>query len=284
MVVSSADQPSERILGANQKLNLPRDHHAVGTDRHQALGETSENRYSGGNRVLDALAHSDRAKIARNIRVVHFASGDFAQQPDGANAFIDFPIDAVLSIVTTMLDGSACEVGTIGNEGASGVEVAFGATLLRTTICQVEGDIARIGRVHFLAALDENRQFERLIGRVAQAQRFFVEQQCACNAVHSVDERCARWLMMIHQRVHRDTFSLTHDFLSVMLGVRRATVSRSAMKLQDAGIITYRRGIVKVLSSRRLARACCECYDATRNVFDSSLLTMDKPLSEAVAS
>jgi len=248
------------------------------------MDETSEKPYSGGNRVLDALPQSDRAKIARHIRVIRFASGDVAQQPEGANTFIDFPIDAVLSIVTTMLDGSACEVGTIGNEGASGVEVAFGATLLRTTICQVEGDIARIDRVHFLAALGENRQFERLIGRVAQAQRFFVEQQCACNAVHSVDERCARWLMMIHQRVRRDTFSLTHDFLSVMLGVRRATVSGAAMKLQDAGIITYQRGSVKVLSARRLASACCECYDATRNVFDSSLLTTDKPLTEAVAS
>ena len=248
------------------------------------MGEKSKDHYSGGNRVLDALPQRDRAKVVRHVRVVHFASGDIAQQPEGANTFIDFPIDAVLSIVTMLLDGSACEVGTIGNEGASGIEVAFGATLLRTTICQVEGDIARIDRVHFLAALDENRQFERLIGRVAQAQRFFVEQQCACNAVHSVDERCARWLMMIHQRVRRDTFSLTHDFLAVMLGVRRATVSKAAMKLQDAGIITYRRGSVKVLSARRLASACCECYDVTQNVFDSSLLAPGKPLSEAVAS
>lgn len=248
------------------------------------MDEKSENRYAGGNRVLDALPPTDRAKIVRHVRVVHFDSGDIAQQPEGANTYIDFPIDAVLSIVTTMLDGNTCEVGTIGNEGASGVEVAFGATLLRTTICQVEGDVARFDRVHFLAAIDANRHFERLIGRIAQAQRFFVEQQCACNAIHSVDERCARWIMMIHQRVRRDTFALTHEFLSVMLGVRRATVSKAAMKLQDAGIITYRRGSVKVLSARRLASACCECYEATRNVFDSSLLATDKPLSDAIAS
>jgi hypothetical protein len=248
------------------------------------MGEKSENHYAGGNRVLDALPQIDRAKITRHVRVVHFASGDIAQQPEGVNIFIDFPINAVLSIVTTMLDGNTCEVGTIGNEGASGVEVAFGATLLRTTICQVEGDIARLDRMHFLAAIDANRQFDRLIGRVAQAQRFFVEQQCACNAVHSVDERCARWIMMLHQRAQRDTFSVTHEFLSVMLGVRRATVSKAAMKLQDAGIITYRRGTVKVLSVRKLASACCECYDATKNVFDSSLVAADKPLSEAVAS
>jgi hypothetical protein len=248
------------------------------------LGEKSESHYTGGNRVLDALPQVDRAKITRHVRVVHFTSGDITQEPAAVTSFIDFPIDAVLSIVTTMLNGNTCEVGTIGSEGASGVEVAFGATLLRTTICQVEGDIARIDRMHFLQAVDANRQFERLIGRVAQAQRFFVEQQCACNAVHSVDQRCARWIMMIHQRVRRDAFSLTHEFLSVMLGVRRATVSKAAMKLQEAGIITYRRGIVQVLSASKLASECCECYDATRNVFDSSLVAADKPLSEAVAS
>jgi hypothetical protein len=247
------------------------------------MSEISENCYSGGNRVLDALSRNARAKIVSHVQLVHLASGDIAQQPEGDNTSVDFPINAVLSSVTTMLDGNTCEVGTIGNEGASGVEVAFGATLLRTTICQVEGDIARIGRVDFLAAVDADRQFKRLIGRVAQAQRFFVEQQCACNAVHSVDERCARWIMMIHHRAGRDTFSLTHDFLSVMLGVRRATVSKSAMKLQNAGIITYRRGSVKVLSVNKLGEACCECYEATKNVFDSALVTADKPLSEAAA-
>ncbi len=211
-------------------------------------------------------------------------SGDIAQRPQSENAFIDFPINAVLSVVTTMFDGSTCEVGTIGNEGASGLEVAFGATVLRTTICQVDGAVARVGRAHFLAAVDASLGFERLIGRIMQAQRFFVEQQCACNAVHSVDERCARWIMMIYQRVQRETFSLTHEFLSVMLGVRRATVSSAAMKLQQAGAITYRRGTVTVVNADTLARSCCECYAATRNVFDSAFVAAEKPLSDVAAS
>ena len=248
------------------------------------MGEQSEIPYAGGNRVLDAFPQIVRAGIVKHVSVVQFASGDIAHQPHGINAFVDFPIDAVLSVVTTMLDGNTCEVGTIGNEGASGVEVAFGATVLRTTICQVEGAIARMDRAHFLAAIDANCRFERLIGRVAQAQRFFVEQQCACNAVHSVDERCARWIMMIHHRVQRDTFSLTHEFLSVMLGVRRATVSSAAMKLQRAGAITYQRGSVSIVNVAKLAHACCECYEATRNVFDSALVTSDSPLSDVAAS
>ena len=136
----------------------------------------------------------------------------------------------------------------------------------------------------FLTAIDDNRRFKQLIGRVAQAQRFFVEQQCACNAVHSVDQRCARWIMMIQDRVGRETFALTHEFLSVMLGVRRATVSKAAMKLQDAGIIRYCRGNVKVLSVPNLVDACCECYELTRNVFDSSLLDAEMALSELIAT
>lgn len=244
----------------------------------------SDRSYRGGNRVFDALPHGDRADLVRNAHIVHITSGTIAQQPHGTNASIDFPIDAVLSIVTTMLDGKTCEVGTIGNEGVSGAEVAFGATLLRTTVCQVDGDIARMDRADFLAAVEGSRHFERLIARVAQAQRFFVEQQCACNAMHSVDQRCARWIMMIDHRVARTTFALTHEFLSVMLGVRRATVSKAAMKLQDAGIITYRHGVVTVIDAGKLARACCECYALTKNVFDSSLLAAGEPLSEVAAS
>ena len=90
--------------------------------------------------------------------------------------------------------------------------------------------------------------------------------------------------MMIQDRVGRETFALTHEFLSVMLGVRRATVSKAAMKLQDAGIIRYCRGNVKVLSVPNLVDACCECYELTRNVFDSSLLDAEMALSELIAT
>jgi hypothetical protein len=248
-----------------------------------AVGEHSRSTYEGGNRVLDALPVHERTNLVKHIRMQAFASGDIVQEPGGDVSYIDFPIDAVISVVTVLLDGNTCEVGTIGNEGAAGIDVAFGSTLLRTTVCQVAGQIARLPRRAFLATVDSSRTFSRLIGRISQAQRFFVEQQCACNALHTVDKRCARWFMTIYQRVNRQHFSITHEFLSVMLGVRRGTVSRAAMDLQRAGIITYRRGNVEVLSVAKLAAACCECYDATRNVFDSSFTANDE-LSEHIAT
>jgi len=232
-------------------------------------------RYEGGNRVLDALPLRERTEIAKLARVVHLASGDRIQHPGSDYLWVDFPIDAVLSVVATLEHGGTCEVGTIGNEGAFGIEVAFGAEVLRSTVCQVEGRVARIRRESFLRAADEYRVFERLIVRVAQAQRFFVEQQCACNAVHNIRHRCARWLLTLHYRAGRDTFELTHHFLAVMLGVRRASVSAAANALQRAGIIEYVRGRVTVLDRARLAAACCECYDTTKAVCDASLRVED---------
>lgn len=248
-----------------------------------AVSEQPGATYCGGNRVLDALPAHERTNIAKSIRMQAFASGDIVQEPGGDVSYVDFPVDAVLSVVTRLLDGNTCEVGTIGNEGAAGIDVAFGATLLRTTVCQVEGQIARLPRRAFLQAVDASRTFDRLIGRISQAQRFFVEQQCACNAVHTVDKRCARWFMTLYARVNNTRFSITHEYLSVMLGVRRGTVSRAAMDLQRAGIITYKRGHVEVLSVSRLAAACCECYEATKNVFDSSFTAKDE-LSEHIAT
>jgi len=235
--------------------------------------------YVGGNRVLDLIGAAERLALSRALTVRTFRSGDVIQTPNGDVSFIDFPIDAVLSVVAEMSDGALCEVGTIGNEGAAGLDVAFGSTLLRTTVCQVEGRVARLARQTFLDAVYESRDFERLIGRVSQAQRFFVEQQCACNAVHTLEKRCARWFMMIHERVARDTFAVTHDYLSVMLGVRRPTVSQAAMRLQTAGIITYHRGVVRVLDRKKLAAACCECFEATQNVFESALTIKDEALT-----
>lgn len=241
---------------------------------------TPNRSYEGGNRLLDALSLPIRTRLNDHLVLRDFRSGEISQEPDGPHEFIDFPVDAILSIVTRMLDGNLCEVGTIGNEGAAGVDVAFGATLLRTVVCQVDGIVARLPRLVFLRTVETSSEFAGLVWRVSQAQRFFVEQQCACNAVHSVVERCARWFLMIYQRVGRDEFAVTHDFLSVMLGVRRATVTLAARRLQADGLIRYKRGVVHVLNVPKLAAICCECHQLTKNVFDSALKP-PRPISEA---
>lgn len=236
--------------------------------------------YLSGNRLLDAVPLPGRRDVIKHAQVVDFASGQVAQEPESDHDFVDFPIDAVLSVVTTMLDGKTCEVGTISREGVAAADVALGATLLRTIVCQVAGRVARIPRRDFVDAVQRVEHFDRLVTRARQAQQFFVEQQCACNAVHSLHQRCARWFSTIQAGVGRDEFSVTHDFLSVMLGVRRATVTLAAQTLQNTGVISYRRGNVKILDTGKLSAACCECAAVTVNVFDSALTLSEEYLSE----
>ncbi|HEV2740308.1 MAG TPA: Crp/Fnr family transcriptional regulator [Candidatus Elarobacter sp.] len=229
--------------------------------------------YEGGNRLLDAIPSDERAEVVRPVEVVGLDSGTVTHAPDVAYDWVVFPIDAVLSVVTTLSDGETAEVGTVGNEGASGAEIAFGAPVLRKTICQVEGRIARMPTLAFLDAVDRSAGLDALIRSTEKARMFFVEQMIVCNTVHKLEQRCARWLLLVADRAAREEYRLTHDFLSIMLGVRRATVSEAAKSLHDAGAIEYARGRVRILDRAILESQSCECYKLAARVFDAALDT-----------
>ena len=232
--------------------------------------------YGRGNRVLDALSGVSRAAIVPLLELVPVAPGDVIDGPGSTRHYVDFPIDAVLSVVADTQRGDMCEVGTIGNEGVSGSEVAFGASVLRRIFCQVSGASARIEAERFATIVRADAAFGALIARVEHAQRYFVEQQCACNGLHSITERCARWLLLLHDRVGRDEFDLTQEFLSVMLGVRRASVSEAAELIASRGAITYRRGRMTILNRAVLEAMVCECHAVTRRAFDNALRMGDR--------
>jgi hypothetical protein len=227
--------------------------------------------YEGGNRLLDAIPSNERADVVGAVEVVAVESGTVTHAPDVSYDWVLFPIDAVLSVVTTLEDGETAEVGTVGNEGASGVEIAFGAPVLRKTICQVEGRIARMQTTAFLDAVDRSAGLDALIRSTEKARMFFVEQMIVCNTVHKLEQRCARWLLLVADRAAREEYRLTHDFLSIMLGVRRATVSDAAKSLHDAGSIEYIRGRVRILDRAILESQSCECYKLAAGVFDDAL-------------
>lgn len=232
--------------------------------------------YERGNRVLDALSPASHAEIIPLLAMVRVAPSDVIDDPGRTRHFVDFPIDAVLSIVADTHGGDMCEVGTIGNEGVSGSEVAFGASVLRRIFCQVPGVTARIDANEFAAIVRADGGFASLIARVEHAQRYFIEQQCACNALHSVTERSARWFLLLHDRVGRDDFELTHEFLSVMLGVRRASVTEAAEAIAARGAIRYRRGRVSIVDRSVLEAMVCECYAVTTRAFDNALRMGDR--------
>ena len=228
--------------------------------------------YDGGNRLLDALPPAEIAAIAPNLAIVSVQSHELVEEPGSSYEQVDFPIDAVYSIIAILADGNACEVGTVGREGFIAAEASLGQTRSRrTTVCQVPGRTARMPREQFRYAMSRSSELVRLTQRNVSARLFASEQFTACNLMHSVAARCARWLMMTRDRVGRDDFSLTQDFLATMLGVRRAGVTQAATALKNAGAIEYHRGHVTVLDQALLVARACECYEMTRDAFEDAL-------------
>jgi CRP-like cAMP-binding protein len=187
-----------------------------------------------------------------------------------------FPEAAVVSILSVMSDGSAIETATVGHEGMVGLPVFLGTDQMSAqAFCQVPGPGLRVESDVFRRAFGASRPLTHVLQRYTQALFGFVAQNSACNRMHSMPQRCARWLLHTHDRVGaetgRDEFTLTHQFLSQMLGVRRATVTEGMRVLHGAGAVAYVRGRVVVRDRAALEAAACECYAVIVREFDRLL-------------
>lgn len=172
-----------------------------------------------------------------------------------------FPLTCVISVHTRMQDGGAVEIVTVGREGMAGLPIFFGGEQTpATAFVQVPGRALRMSANGFRAAVAANPALNAILLRYSQALLTHVSQSAACNRVHAVEERCARWLLTTHDNVDRESFELTQEFLGEMLGVRRPRVSIAASILQRAGFIRYSRGRVQVIDRAGLESAACECY------------------------
>ena len=171
--------------------------------------------------------------------------------------------------MTYLKDGASVEMATVGLEGMVGLPVFLGTdTMPSRAFGQVAGDSLRITTAAFTAEVKRNGPLVRVLNRYTQALFNQVAQTTACNRVHLVEQRCARWLLQTHDRVGSDRFSLTQEFLAQMLGVRRTGVSAAAGLLQKAGLIRYARGRITVLDRPGLESAACECYRVIKREFD----------------
>src|SRR2546423_1834111 len=237
-----------------------------------ALVQSSAEGPIGKNRLLAALDASDLERINGDLEVGEYASGHILYEPHETAKFVYFPFTCVVSIINSVDGGSSVEVGTVGNEGMAGLAVFLdsGESPSRTLV-QVAGTMARLRADSFRKLVEVSPRFRSLMNRFTLAFLGQVAQTATCNRAHTIDERCARWLLMTHDRVDADNFSLTHEFLAFMLGVRRAGVTVAAGILQKAGLITYRRGNIKVVNRQGLEDAACECYKIVRNEFDKLL-------------
>lgn len=227
------------------------------------LAQPAERAVKGSvrNRLLQALDRSDLDFLTQHLEESHYASGAVLIEPNQKSEYVYFPSSCVVSIINTVAGGSTVEVGTVGNEGFVGLAIFLDADAIPSrTIVQVAGEMARLRSGKFRELVDRSAGFRRFLNRYTLAFLAQVSQTATCNRAHTIDQRCARWLLMTHDRVTSDTFNLTHEFLAFMLGVRRAGVTVAAGMLQKAGIITYKRGNITVLDRKGLEDASCECY------------------------
>jgi CRP-like cAMP-binding protein len=179
-----------------------------------------------------------------------------------------FPTTAVLSMVSQMEGEAPVEVGTVGREGMVGLPVFLGvSTSPNTVFAQVPGIALRMSADDLRTALVSDGALHRQLHRYVQAMMVQLSQNVVCNRLHSTEERAARWLLMTADRVGGEQFPLTQEFLAQMLGVLRATVSLTAGLLHNAGLISYRRGVITIDDRAGLEDAACDCYGIVRGEF-----------------
>ena len=226
-----------------------------------------------GNRLLNALAPRDFERLRPHLERGQVELYHVLAKQGGAFTHVHFPESCVISLVSRMANGSGVEAGTIGNEGMAGLPAYLeGATSESETFCQVAGVSLRMPVQVIVDAAAERPDIRRLLNRYVHAYLSMVSQSVACNRLHDIEQRCARWLLMTHDRVGDvETFPLKHEFLALMLGVRRAGVTTAAGVLQERGLIRYRRGIIRVIDRGGLESAACECYGVVRAQFDRLL-------------
>jgi CRP-like cAMP-binding protein len=223
------------------------------------------------NRLLDRLPKSEYTSLIRSEKPVSLAHGDEVYREDslGALSHVYFPTSGMISLTILMEDGREVEAGTIGNEGMVGISVAHDLNFSPTkAIAQISGEGLRIPVASFLKAMKPGGTLDKLLRRYTAYSLRYANQTIACNLLHSVDQRVCRWLLMCHDRVEAEEFTLTHEFLAEMLGVRRQTVTVIAGTLQRASLITYHRGLIRILNRKKIEAASCECYAVIKRFYD----------------
>jgi CRP-like cAMP-binding protein len=217
------------------------------------------------NRLLSGLRHDDYGLIAPYLREEPLARGALLQEQEAQVEKVYFPITAVISLVSVMERGEVVETAMVGREGAVGLFGGLGPwnAFTRATV-QLPGIAAVMPVASFQAAVAQSDRIRNLILRYKEALLGQVQQTAACNALHDLEERLARWLLQALDRTDNPSLPLTQDFISQMLAVRRSTVTVIAGRLQQAGLIRYHRGQIEIVDRLKLEEAACECYRTVR--------------------
>jgi len=214
-----------------------------------------------GNEILRDLPAEERNLVSSKLEPVTLNLHDVLHEPGAPIKFGYFPDSGIISILSVLSDGKSVEVGLIGKEGFVGLPLTVGFRSSPTrAICQAPGTALRIAASALAQVLPQCPRLEKALDRYSLTLGMQASQVAACNGLHEVDARLARWLLMCHDRLGFDSVPLTQEFLSQMLGIRRASVTVAAGILQKAGLIRTERGEVTILNRKGLEDLACECY------------------------
>ena len=223
------------------------------------------------NLILLSIPDSDYSALRPHLEYVDLPNRLVLHEVGGKLDFAYFPNRGLISLVVVMKDGKTAEAGIVGNEGFTGIAAIVGLSRspLRG-VMQVTGDGFRLKATALRSILESAPQFQLRLSRYAAIRGMQIAQTAACNRLHNIEQRLARWLLMTQDRVASGSLPITHDFLATMLGTDRPTVSLTAGVLQKKRLIEYTRGAVKIVNRKKLEDSACECYGVIRQ-YDGEL-------------
>lgn len=221
------------------------------------------------NRLLASLPKKEYEGLAPYLEPISLNLKQELYQPNVPIDFVYFPLGGLFSLLSLTKTGELIEVATVGNEGMVGLPVFLGAMQIPgIAMVQVASEALRMRSEDLQTQVTPGTTLYAVLHRYTQALFNLIAQSALCNRVHSIEQRCCRWLLLTHDRVGCDEFPFTHEFLSQMLGVRRAGVSEVASRLQNAGLISYYYGKITIVDRVGLEATSCECYEVTKLEFE----------------
>ncbi len=226
-------------------------------------------RASNVNHILAALPAEEYERLAPHLEPFEMKRGLTIYHSHGAIPYLYFPTNSMISVVAVLSDGSMVEAGVVGREGVGGVPALLGAdSTPHESMVQLPGDGVRIKTKILREEFKRGGALHDSVLRYTNALLAQVGQTAACNRLHTIEERLARWLLMTHDRAAGDELPLTQEFLAMMLGTRRAGVTGAAIALQGENLIRYHRGNITILDRAGLEDFSCECYSLVKPEFD----------------
>lgn len=233
---------------------------------------------SNANHILAAIGRATDKDLRSSLAAIDMQVGDVICEANAVPTHVYFPEGCVLSLLTVMESGSEIECANIGNEGAFGMLAAIsGGGSATRCIVQLAGPAIRCDKAALRRAFQSDPMIQDLIIRYSKTILSQIAQTAGCNALHTIEQRMCRWLLMMHDRGGGDRLTYTHEFLARIIGANRTSVTHAAQSLQRQGFITYNRGLMQIENRSGMEAACCECYSVVKGRFTDFLSRTPTP-------